>query len=359
MKLYQCPRWIVLQLLEQCNLKCKMCYEWGKNGAYGRENTARLEMPVLKRLVEDCCEYKPYYDLFGGEPLLYKDLDELLELLNYYECPVDIPTNGVLLKEKVESLLRNPPNRIWVSLDGPKDINDVQRGPGVYDAALEGIQVLLEKRAYLKSDKPYVGVSYIVTPYNYLYVESFFAELLEKQMLDQVSIELQLHSSVEQCIEYEKLLQNVFGVNKFYSSRGMLWNRKDFEGMNFAELATQIRKVRELCIKKNIFLIIYPQTIDADNYRHYFRGEYNSMLNVKKRCMMPWTYVEITAQGDVAPCHTYYDLSFGNIKDDKLLDIWNSEAYNRYREYMKKNMLPICTSCCRYFTYNTKRDMLS
>lgn len=23
------PKWIFLQLLENCNLRCRMCYEWG------------------------------------------------------------------------------------------------------------------------------------------------------------------------------------------------------------------------------------------------------------------------------------------------------------------------------------------
>ncbi len=28
------PSWLVIQLLERCNLRCNMCYEWGESGAY-------------------------------------------------------------------------------------------------------------------------------------------------------------------------------------------------------------------------------------------------------------------------------------------------------------------------------------
>lgn len=28
------PKWVILQLLEHCNLRCRMCYEWGENGPY-------------------------------------------------------------------------------------------------------------------------------------------------------------------------------------------------------------------------------------------------------------------------------------------------------------------------------------
>ena len=37
-KIYEYPRWIVFQLLEKCNLRCKMCYEWGESGSYLDKN---------------------------------------------------------------------------------------------------------------------------------------------------------------------------------------------------------------------------------------------------------------------------------------------------------------------------------
>lgn len=44
------PRWIVLQLLEECNLRCKMCYEWGLEGPYKSKKTlAQLDPDLIKR----------------------------------------------------------------------------------------------------------------------------------------------------------------------------------------------------------------------------------------------------------------------------------------------------------------------
>ena len=39
------PSWIVFQLLERCNLRCSMCYEWGDAGAY-TERQALAELDV-------------------------------------------------------------------------------------------------------------------------------------------------------------------------------------------------------------------------------------------------------------------------------------------------------------------------
>ena len=78
------------------------------------------------------------------------------------------------------------------------------------------------------------------------------------------------------------------------------------------------------------------------------------MVDKKKRCMLPWRYVEIAANGDVAPCHTYSDLTFENIYEKGLIDIWNSPQFTKYRNYIKEHMLPICVSCSRYYAYNNK-----
>ncbi|MFD2874999.1 hypothetical protein ACFTAO_01965 [Paenibacillus rhizoplanae] len=44
------PRWIVLQLLEECNLRCKMCYEWGLEGPYKSKKTlSQLDPDLIKK----------------------------------------------------------------------------------------------------------------------------------------------------------------------------------------------------------------------------------------------------------------------------------------------------------------------
>ena len=68
-----------------------------------------------------------------------------------------------------------------------------------------------------------------------------------------------------------------------------------------------------------------------------------------KPCMGGWGkgFMNITPAGKVLPCHaaeTIKHLSFDNVKDRKLLDIWlNSDAFNAFRgtEWMKEP----CRSC--------------
>src|SRR5262245_51816384 len=59
------PSWVVIQLLEQCNLRCRMCYEWGESGAYHtHEKHVALELSTVLRTVEECRPWKPVFEFF-------------------------------------------------------------------------------------------------------------------------------------------------------------------------------------------------------------------------------------------------------------------------------------------------------
>jgi radical SAM protein with 4Fe4S-binding SPASM domain len=355
LNLFAYPRWIVLQLLEKCNLRCTMCYEWGKEGAYhGKKNMHQLDVSVLKKIIEDCSPAKPNYDFFGGEPLLYKNVGDVISLIKFYGSELIIPTNGTLVEKNAEMLVETGPDKIWISLDGPEEINDLQRGKGVFKQSIAGIKKVLELRESAGKKYPKIGVTYIVTSKNHLSIEEFFFKSINLKSLDHISIEVQLHATQNQCKEYGDVLLKEFGISDSPYAKGMVWNTNEFSSMNIPEMVRQIRSVINFCKLNGIFIINYPKTIDEENLKDYFTGNFTAMVDYKKRCRLPWIYTEITAKGDVTPCHTFYDLVLGNVNDQGFLDIWKNEKYNNYRNYMKKNLLPICTACSRYYDYSVK-----
>lgn len=347
------PRWIVLQLLEECNLRCKMCYEWGLEGPYKQKKTlAQLDPEVIKKMIVACSPGKPYYDFFGGEPLLYPWLGDILELIQHHGSYADFPTNGTLLEQHAEMLVETAPRKIWMSLDGPEAINDRQRGRGVFKKVIRGIEKLYELRQSRGQTYPKMGVSFIITPLNYMYIEEFFFQHLDLSMLDHISMEVQLYATEEQYAQYKEVLREQFDVHDAPYARGMVWSDiSSFSQIDIPELTRQLHVVKDHCLSRDIEVITYPKTIDEDNLRNYFGGEFGKMADKRNRCSLPWTYAEITARGEVSPCHAFYDLTFGNVNDDDLMTIWNSDKYKDYRAYMKKNMLPICTACSRYYIY--------
>lgn len=350
------PRWIVFQLLEHCDLRCKMCYEWGGKGSYfEKKGLSRLDINVVKKVIEDCSQVKPYIGLFGGEPLLYPWIEEVLSVARHHGCNVDIPTNGTMLEKLAEMLVETKPRRLWISLDGPEKINDEQRGAGVFKRVTKGMDRLYEVRESRGSDLPKIGITYIVTPLTYKYLEEFFFECIDNTKIDHISIEFQTFTTEERHKQYENVLRTIFGVEGAPIARGIVQNPDSFKGIDFKELERQMNRVKKHCEENNIYFISYPKTILKENHRSYFEAKWDKMTDKRTNCAFPWIYTEINARGDVTSCHTLYDLTFGNVNEKSILKIWNSMEYDRFRQYLRKGLLPICTGCARYYSDPIKR----
>lgn len=88
-----------LELETSCNLACKFCYNYWKDGsaAKPRGRPSRETSDALRMLFDSVqCTQVAFS---GGEPLLRPDLVELIRLARSYVIPVVLTTNGILLSE--------------------------------------------------------------------------------------------------------------------------------------------------------------------------------------------------------------------------------------------------------------------
>ncbi|MEI7024450.1 radical SAM protein [Paenibacillus sp. y28] len=347
------PKWVFLQLLESCNLRCKMCFEWGDNGSYkDKPELKKLDSGIVMQIIEDFKESRPYYELYGGEPLLYPQIDEVLAAIKHYGSGVHFPTNGTLLERHAEMLVEHAPERIWVSLDGPEEINDAQRGAGVFQKAMRGIRKLYELRESKGAMYPKIGISTAVTPINWKHLERFYFESLDLSMLDCISVELQQYVTQERYEAYASLLHREFGVPWAPIARGFISDPARFSEIDPAELARQLKRIEQHCGERQMYFNAYPKVISEENIRNYFTANWHKVTNMKKRCVFPWISTEVNARGEVTSCHNFYDLTLGNVYEQSLKEIWNGQRYKEYRDYLRKNLFPICPGCCLY--YNEK-----
>lgn len=350
------PKWVVLQLIEKCNLRCRMCYEWGQEGSYFEKTSlAQLDVDVVKKVIADCSPGKPYFGLFGGEPLMYEHVDEVLSTIRSYDLMVDIPTNGTLIESKAEMLVETSPRRLWISLDGPEEINDTQRGKGVYSKVIRGIDALFELRERKGREFPKIGITIIVTPFNYRFIETLFLKCIDMNKIDHISIEFQLYATSRQYEEYAEILRVNFGINDAPCAKGIVWDHEDFREIDIPVLINQINTVKQFCESRGIYFIAYPKTIEEDNLRSFYTANWGQMTDRRKICSFSWLYAEVNARGDVSGCHTFYDLTNGNVNEDSIVDIWNGERFMKVREYLRKNLFPICTACSRYYSDPSKK----
>src|SRR5665648_277448 len=100
------------KLTYNCNLKCKMCPFWKRSN---KDLSTEDEKAVLSRIYDSgVCAIA----FEGGEPLLRKDLGEILAFARALPLQTSLITNGTLLESKIDEIAQYINGAIYVSLDG-------------------------------------------------------------------------------------------------------------------------------------------------------------------------------------------------------------------------------------------------
>ncbi len=124
---------LYLELLFKCNFDCSYCYH-GERLKWKDKFTVD-EVGKLALLFRDKYQTR-FVTLLGGEPFIYKELEEALHLLNEIGLKVDIITNGYKIVGRLEKL-SGLINELRISVDGLGQHHDSVRRQGSFQSILE------------------------------------------------------------------------------------------------------------------------------------------------------------------------------------------------------------------------------
>ena len=128
------PLVLMLEPTLACNIACIGC---GKIREY-ESNRARLT-------VEECLDSglqcpAPVVSICGGEPLVYKGIEEVAAGMIEMGKTVELCTNALRLEQCLDWFEPSPRMTLVVHLDGMREIHDyVTDYPGLWDVAIEAI----------------------------------------------------------------------------------------------------------------------------------------------------------------------------------------------------------------------------
>ncbi|MBF0560930.1 MAG: adenosyl-hopene transferase HpnH [Alphaproteobacteria bacterium] len=130
------PLVLMLEPLFQCNLSCTGC---GKI-AYPEEILKRrLSVQECLDAVDECGA--PVVSIPGGEPLLHKEIDQIVAGIVARKKFVYLCTNALLLERNLDRFTPTPYLTLSVHLDGDRDHHDRSVAQeGVYDRAVKAIR---------------------------------------------------------------------------------------------------------------------------------------------------------------------------------------------------------------------------
>ena len=121
------PLSVIIQVTRRCNFSCVFCSEIMEMTDSTLEQLERMRDNLLG---------VPRVYLSGGEPLLRKDLPEILDLF-YGNFIVGLPTNAVIYTPKLMEILKERVDFVNIGLDGPRNITSKIRGD--YDKIMKGV----------------------------------------------------------------------------------------------------------------------------------------------------------------------------------------------------------------------------
>lgn len=129
-----------------CPSKCSYC--WSSD-----VNSPRMDIETIGDIVEwlkDLRDNQVTFTFHGGEPLLAgadfyrKALSRLSEGLYFLDPAFAIQTNLWLMTPEIAEVFAEYNVPVGSSIDGPREINDSQRGEGYFDKTLNGYRIAKE-----------------------------------------------------------------------------------------------------------------------------------------------------------------------------------------------------------------------
>jgi AdoMet-dependent heme synthase len=141
---------VQLHITEQCNLRCKHCYQQGCRP----DDMSLSEITSIIDEISDMLtdwkdthhiDFTSSFNVTGGEPFLRRDFFNVLEELKNKGFDTFILSNGTLIdRDKADALAKLAVKGVQVSIEGPENIHDAIRGQGSFSSSVKGIRNLLE-----------------------------------------------------------------------------------------------------------------------------------------------------------------------------------------------------------------------
>ncbi|WAC09210.1 radical SAM protein [Dyadobacter pollutisoli] len=147
-------RTIQIHPTKKCNLTCLHCYSSSAPGYHDVLDLANLKSFLAYAFDNGFNNIS----VSGGEPFLYKDLEELLQFSRSIGYQNTLASNGMLLRSERAKRILDFVDLIAISVDGPQPLHDkIRNQAGAFDKMCQGLEVLKDL------DKPF-GIIHTLTP---------------------------------------------------------------------------------------------------------------------------------------------------------------------------------------------------
>jgi len=338
------PFQVVWDVTYACNLRCKHCYATAGRPLPDELTTdeAMDAIDKLNRLGVTIISFS------GGEPLVRKDIYDLMNYAYEKGIYVAVATNGTLITEEVAEKMKNAGvGYVQISLDGTKETHENFRGiKGCYDKTVEGIKNCVKQGFF-------VNISMTVTKYNYQDVDAVIS------LCEKLGVNWFMHYNFIPTGRGREMVDKDITPHQREALLRKLYIRNFESKISLLSTAPQFARIALNCGEDSGFIPTHFYNISAGD-------RLRELAEFIGGCGAGRFYMSIRANGDIQPC-VFFPLRLGNIKEfsgKDLEEFWRSNAV--FEELRDKDLIESCGSCeyryycggCRARAYNYFGDYL-
>lgn len=299
----------------RCNAKCKHCgSRAGEDCNFKDELTTEEIENALQSIANKYDASKILLNITGGEPLVRKDLFEVMKFARNLGYHWGMTTNGILINDDIiEKMKKTGMSTISISLDGLEKSHDEFRGTkGSFMKIIDNIKKL-KKANFLKQ----LQVTTVVNKSN----------INELEKMNSIISELQIDTW---------RIVNMDPIGRAEDNAQLALDTEDYK-----YLFEFIKEKR----KKEKFNVTYGCShFLGMKYENEVRG--NSFF-----CVAGFTTASILHNGDIYVCPNVErrkELIQGNVKDNDFVDVWE-KGFKWFRDLNKLS----CSECrnCKDWKY--------
>ncbi len=350
-------RQVSIRITDLCNLRCHTCGQWGDRGFLRGRDLAALKAREVsparyQEILHDLVQHghRPMLYLWGGEPMLYEGLLEVIETAAALRLPVSIATNGTRVAASAPRLAAAPLFLLQVSIDGPTAEVHNRLRPGVaggdnFGEIQKALVAVRQARQEQGGGLPLIASLTVISREN----AASLVELYENfaDLVDLCVFYLSWWIDEPAARSHDRDFAARFGFAPRLH-RGWLgdWRPKDYAALS-RELEALLARARPWGRPP---VILIPHLTGPEDLRRYFT-EHGARFGFEQ-CVSIFQVAEVDSNGDVSPCRDYHDYVVGNLKEATLTELWNAPAYRRFRQSLAtRGLMPVCSRCCGLMGY--------
>jgi MoaA/NifB/PqqE/SkfB family radical SAM enzyme len=328
------PKVVFIEITNRCNLLCQTC----PRTYFEREPLKTLSLKEFVAIAEQFPQMRRALLHGIGEPLLNRELPEIIKYLKQRNVEVIINSNGTLLTPAWQAkIVESGLDQYRCSIDGAKDETYARiRGANLLPKLRRGLEGLVRTKERLRAGTPQISIWCVAT----------------RENLQELPDLLRLAADL--------------GVPEVYMQRMVYFAREPEKqyGMARGDLAifgqdeSEEDRIIEECTELSARLGINFLASGARDPINSLAAARPSDFAPWQACLRPWTTAYVTSNGNCLPCcispfatDDYESLILGNLFEHSFSEIWNETAYQNFRlDLLSDHPNKACASCGVYWS---------